>query len=75
MTVELKRCPCGEVPRQISIVDTGSAKYMFAVPSCCSEWMIEFRTNYHHADTSECRALAVEAWNNASRGEWNDQAT
>lgn len=25
--------------------------------------------------TNECKELAVEAWNNASRGNWNDQAT
>lgn len=75
MTVELKRCPCGEVPKKVLPECTGSAKYMLAVPSCCSEWMIEFRANYHDIDSEACQALAVEAWNNASRGEWNDQAT
>jgi len=75
MTVELRRCPCGEVPTAIGINNYSDAKYMFAVPNCCDEWLIEFRTNYHPADTEECLALAVEAWNNAPRGNWNEQAT
>lgn len=75
MTVELKRCPCGEVPTTVYVVESNSSKYMHVVGGCCGEWMIEFRTNYHPAGTSECKALAVEAWNNAPRGNWNDQAT
>ena len=75
MTVELKRCPCGEVPTTVCVIEGNSSKYMHVVGGCCGEWMIEFRTNYHPAGTSECKALAVEAWNNAPRGNWNDQAT
>ena len=59
----------------VCVIEGNSSKYMHVVGVCCGEWMIEFRTNYHPADTEECLALAVEAWNNAPRGEWNDQAT
>lgn len=75
MTVELKRCPCGEVPKKVYIIESNSSKYMYVVGECCGEWMVEFSTNYHPADTSECKALAVEEWNNAKRGSWDDQAT
>ena len=64
----LARCPCGETPKKLDIVSNGQGgKYAIAVPECCSDWMIEFRTNYKEFDSDECQALAVAAWNGAPR--------
>lgn len=66
--IKLEKCPCGEIPPKLDIVANGQgAKYASIVPSCCSEWMIEFRTNYKEFDSSDCMALAIEAWNGAPR--------
>jgi len=66
---KLKPCPCGQVPPDFGIEDCGSSpKYAQFVPSCCSEWNIEFRTNYYDYDSEECRKLAIRAWNEAPRG-------
>jgi len=66
----LKRCPCGEVPESVDIQDAGQGgKWAFAVPSCCGEWMIEFKTQYKPLDSPECEGLADAAWNNAPRGD------
>jgi hypothetical protein len=64
----LKRCPCGEVPESVSAEESNNSKYAYAMPSCCNEWMIEFRTNYKPLDSAECIALAESAWNDAPRG-------
>lgn len=40
---------------------------MEAVGDCCGEWSVEFRTQYKPADSPECYALAVQAWNDAPR--------
>lgn len=60
-------CPCGRVPQSLYISD--GVKWAFVSPSCCSEWHIEFRTQYNKADTKECMDLAIEAWNSAPRKE------
>ena len=71
MSGALRQCPCGETPDCISVQDAGQGgKYMLAVPSCCGEWMIEFRTNYEAGET--LRALAEKAWNEAPRGKWRE---
>ena len=64
----LARCPCGAVPQMLGIMDTGQGgKYKSVMGSCCGEWMIEFRANYHADDSLECMELAIEAWNRAPR--------
>ena len=66
--MELKPCPCGETPSELSISDVGQGrKWANVAPNCCGEWSIEFRTMYKGFDTDECMALAVTAWNNAPR--------
>lgn len=62
----LKTCPCGETPKSLLLVDNG-AKWAYATGDCCNEWHIEFRTGYNKLESSECMALAVEAWNLATR--------
>jgi hypothetical protein len=72
-TSVLARCPCGKVPKEISTYDVGQGwKYVFAVPDCCGEWMIEFRGNYKDpsSDDAELNKLAANAWNQAPRSEW-----
>ena len=65
----LAPCPCGQVPTSLSISDYGGYKYALASPSCCGEWLIEFRTNYKPLDSEACMTLAHAAWNAAPRGE------
>ena len=66
--MEVAACPCGKTPKSIGIyMISQGGKWGFAVPDCCGEWMIEFRTQYNHEDTDECRKLALEAWNDAPR--------
>ena len=64
---ELKRCPCGKIPKDLGIQETLSGKWCFVVPSCCGEWTIEYRNGY--AVGEEQRRLAWEAWNDAPRAE------
>lgn len=64
----LARCPCGAIPEALGIMDTGQGrKYMACMGTCCGEWMIEFRSDYHQQDSAECMERAIEAWNRAPR--------
>jgi hypothetical protein len=63
---KLKSCPCGETPKSLLLVDNG-AKWAYATGDCCNEWHVEFRTGYNKLESSECMALAIEAWNLATR--------
>ena len=42
-------------------------KYMACMGTCCGEWMIEFRSDYHQQDSAECMERAIDAWNRAPR--------
>jgi len=64
---ELKPCPCGEVPFDLVIEGTAPCKYAWVSGDCCSEWSIEFRSNYKELDSQECINLAIQAWNGAKR--------
>ena len=65
----LAKCPCGEVPADLSIEDAGQGgKWAWVCGNCCGAWHIEFRTDYHALDGETCKALAEAAWNRASRG-------
>jgi len=66
--VRLEPCPCGSVPKSLEIVSMGQYKYALAVPSCCEEWMIEFRTVNYKLDSDETMDAAVLAWNISTRG-------
>lgn len=64
----LARCPCGAIPEALGIMDTGQGrKYMACMGTCCGEWMIEFRSDYHQQDSAECMERAIDAWNRAPR--------
>ena len=66
--VGLAACPCGNTPNELGIMDANQGgKWAYVVPACCSEWLIEFRTNYEALDSAECKFLAREAWNAAPR--------
>lgn len=64
---ELKPCPCGETPTKLGIDGTGRSKWAFVYGNCCSEWHIEFRTNYALPNSDECMKLGIYAWNDAPR--------
>lgn len=66
--MSLKPCPCGKVPTELQIVSAYRSKFLMAAPSCCSEWMFEFRSDYLNPAAPECTALAVDAWNKMPRG-------
>ena len=67
--IELKRCPCGSVPKQLDVTDAGQGgKWAWVSCGLCGEWSIEFRTQYLDLQSDECYKLAVQAWNEAPRG-------
>lgn len=71
MTTNILRCPCGKIPESLCITSSGSStKWASVYGSCCDEWMVEFKSNYHDHDSAECIALAISAWNDAPR--YND---
>lgn len=61
----LKKCPCGEVPERLVIVEGSTCKYAMVAGGCCNEWHIEFRTGYESGD--KLMELATAAWNFAPR--------
>lgn len=65
---ELKPCPCGQTPTSLDVIIGDCSKWAYVSGNCCSEWNVEFRTEYNPVESEECKALAVEAWNRASRG-------
>jgi hypothetical protein len=66
--VQYKKCPCGQIPDHLIIVDGECAKWAYVSGSCCNEWKVEFRTQYFALDSDECLKLATEAWQEAPRG-------
>ncbi len=67
---KLKPCPCGKTPGSIGTYPSVSGcKWAFVDPDCCGTWMIEFRTQYETGD--KLLKLAIEAWNDAPRGQGN----
>ncbi len=64
----LALCPCGKQPKELSLEDNGQGrKWATASGDCCSEWQIEFKTEYNDLDTAVCMDLAVKAWNDTPR--------
>ncbi len=69
--VELKPCPCGVTPNNLHIYSNiFVGKLAWVSGTCCSEWSIEFRTNY--SDGEELQNRAREAWNEAPRSSVNN---
>jgi len=67
---ELKRCPCGEIPDQLSVAFNGQgAKWATASGDCCGFWEVEFRTEYESIESDKCNQFAQQAWNDAKRHE------
>jgi len=68
---KLKPCPCGETPNSICIpLSHEDLKWVSCSGNCCGEWAIEFRNiGYNKLDSPEIMKLAIEAWNNAPRGD------
>jgi len=67
--MDIKQCPCGEIPEKLCISDAGQGgKWAMVSPYCCGEWSLEFRTSYTALDSDECMQYALQAWNEAPRG-------
>jgi len=69
---ELKPCPCGKIPSELHIIGEDRQKWQYVSGGCCSTWEIEFRSFYNPTGSEELMELAIEAWNNAPRGEGDD---
>lgn len=66
---ELARCPCGQVPRNLIIDgDTDRPKWARCCGSCCYEWWLEYRNQYHDLSSDDALRIAEKAWNEAPRG-------
>lgn len=61
----LKRCPCGQIPKDLDINISEGTRFGFATPTCCNDWSIEFRHDY--AKEGMLQSMAELAWNNAPR--------
>ncbi len=67
---KLKKCPCGEVPSELIIVDAmKGGKWAYVYGSCCSLWMIEFNTLYYDVISDRCMDFAIKNWNATEREE------
>ena len=65
---DLKPCPCGVTPKNLSITDAGQGmKWAHVCGDCCGEWETEFRTSYNAFDSPECMEIAIQAWNETPR--------
>lgn len=65
--VVIKPCPCGKASPNLCIEKSSTAKWALVYGGCCGEWIVEFRTKYHHIDSPECIELATAKWNRAPR--------
>jgi hypothetical protein len=68
MSAEIAKCPCGKTPAHLD-VDNYSVKWTTVAGDCCGEWTVEFRSQYLELGP-ELDALALKAWNGATRGDW-----
>ena len=68
---EIAPCPCGMTPDKLCITGAGQGGKWANVggKGCCGEWEIEFRTDYYALDSDECMNNAIQAWNEAPRGD------
>lgn len=64
--ITLKPCPCGKIPTELSIDQSGT-KWAWTSGNCCGDWSLEFRAGYH-TDLDELKKLAAARWNGAERG-------
>lgn len=65
--VELKRCPCGEVPTDIYWREDYENKSYSALPNCCYKWNFSFETDAGEPD-SVVDADALKGWDALPRG-------
>ena len=68
MSAKLNKCPCGEIPDELHIIEGNSFKWAWVSGSCCNEWSIEFRTEYNDIGSDKCMESAITVWNGATRG-------
>ena len=66
---ELALCPCGKIPESLGISNEHESHFFSCYPLCCSVWSVGFDNPFgHDKDSIECMAMAVAAWNEATRG-------
>jgi len=63
----IKPCPCGGTPKRIDAFVPANGLY--AVPSCCKFWGVYFRPPDAGLIGRKTREAALQAWNDAPRGE------
>ena len=63
---DLKPCPCGKTPSDVSQYGSPYDKWVWASPDCCGEWSVEYRSGYAQNEDDQKRN-AEFAWNNAPR--------
>lgn len=65
---QLKKCPCGKVPKKLYINwDTSLQRWGTIYTDCCASWLVEFKNN-HFRDEEKYYQDAVKAWNSLPRG-------
>jgi len=67
---KIVRCPCGNIPKNITITEGSCSKWALASGDCCGEWFVEFRTSYEEITSTKCMEYAVESWNKTKRSEF-----
>jgi hypothetical protein len=67
MSKRLKKCPCGQVPEDLTLCSGACTSWGYAAGNCCNEWSIEFRLGTARIDSPEASALARAAWDQAPR--------
>ncbi len=69
MKEELKACPCGKIPKELSICIGSNYRWAYVGAGCCDAWEIEFKTQGYDIDSKECMEIAITEWNSATRAE------
>lgn len=69
--MNMKRCPCGEVPTEFSVSETNDWRILSATGKCCLRWDFIFTTEIDITDMSheEQQQAAARAWNELPRAE------
>lgn len=68
---DFKPCPCGKVPKALFL----SSNYIagndvaYVRGSCCAQWFVQFKLDWHSPKGELAYSISKEAWNNAPRSE------
>lgn len=68
MSTQLKPCPCGKTPNELSIQEGSTYRWRIISGDCCGEWMIESSRIDYMADDEKVKQQCIDDWNRAERG-------